>query len=111
MRLNIKSMLIGIISCACIFVIMGQTRGMNKNKPQTMLLIYEEQGVGYNVQKDSQLYDYSDCSKPVDGCGKILGFQGKAEFRSIETMNNDGWQLIDIEMEGFTTNLLFVKND
>ena len=111
MRLNIKSMLIGIISCVCIFVIMGQTRGMNKNKPQNMLLIYEEQGVGYNVQKDSQLFDYSDCSKPVDGCGKILSFQGKAKFRSIESMNDDGWSLVDIERSGDLTNLLFVKND
>ena len=111
MRLNIKSMLIGMISCACIFVIMGQSRGMNKSIPQTMLLIYEEEGVGYNVQKDSQLYDYSDCSKPIAGCGNILNFQGKAEFRSIESMNNDGWQLIDIEKEGYTTNLLFVKDN
>ena len=108
---DIKSYVIGFLSGACLFLIMGQTRGMSKNNPQNMLLIYEEQEVGYNVQKNSQLYDYSDCSKPINGCGKILSFQGKAKFRSIESMNDDGWSLVDIERSGDLTNLLFVKNN
>ena len=108
---DIKTLLIGFLSCACMFLIMGQTRGFSKQNPQSMLLIYEEKEAGYNVQRDSQLYDYSDCYKPIAGCGNILNFQGKAEFRSIESMNNDGWQLIDIEKEGYTTNLLFVKDN
>ena len=106
----IKTFVIGFLTCACIFLIMGQSRGISNKKPQSMLLIHEETEAGYNVQKNSQLYDYSDCSKPVYGCGEILNFQGKAEFRSIETMNNDGWKLIDIEKTGYITNLLFVKD-
>ena len=108
---DIKSYVIGFLTCSCLFLIMGQTSWKSKNNPQSMLLIYEEQEAGYNVQKNSQLYDYSDCSKPVTGCGKILSFQGKAEFRSIESMNNDGWSLVDIERSGDSTNLLFVKNN
>ena len=108
---DIKIFLTGFLICACMFLIMGQTNWTKKNNPQSMLLIYEEQEAGYNVQKNSQLYDYSDCSKPVTGCGEILSFQGKAEFRSIESMNNDGWSLIDIERSGDSTNLLFAKNN
>ena len=108
---DIKTFIIGFLTCTCLFLIMGQTNWTKKNNPQSMLLIYEEQEAGYNVQKNSQLYDYSDCSKPITGCGEILSFQGKAEFRSIESMNNEGWSLVDIEISGDLTNLLFVKNN